>query len=679
MLESKRVPAQRLVRLGLAILGLFCGIQSAPAQLTITSPFSNQVMQRNMFGAATVSVTAYTQFPYAQVTAALIPLEGNANSPQEQQVDAFQLGQGFIHISFNAYTGWYRLKLTATAANGIADSAEVARVGVGEVFLIAGNSNAMGLPGLGAKDPSPNVISFNSWNKFLNTENITVAPTGPMPAPVFEPLKSANHIFPNGETAWYWGELGDMLFQRWGTPILFFNAAWAAANSENYRDAASGKDAYNLYVGKFWPNRQPYSNIVNTMRYMTSMTGVRAVLWSHGENDAQLGVNEEQYFENIRTLITNSRAEAGYFLPWFIARNSASNQQLEPYQPIINAQNRLIFLPDFNTFAGPDLDTIQIPRPASAHFENVPGGTQGLTHAALAWNRTLTDQEIGRVTPMQPAYTLHTGVTPSGAFPGAAFGIPFATTGNAPFGFQIQVELLDAHGQYLATVGTGNLSPVTVLLPDTLKSGDYRIRLTGQNPTVPGSISMPIHVTQSTRDIAYVNAISARPVGNDILVSWAMAPVPGLTAITVQSTTDGLNYEDLETFQVTGADASVVYGYTDPQPESNTIFYRLKLAYSNGTSAFTTIVTVFRNGAPDPWTVFPNPVTRQQFYITPVSEPAMTCRLFDAAGREHPITVSTREAVGLISVRPQYPLPAGKYILQMQAGETQQTRHIVFY
>ena len=298
----------------------------AHAQLVITSPVSNQVMQRNASGAASISVTAYAHYPYTSISAALIPIEGNANIAQEQLLEADQLTQGFLLTTFTAHTGWYRLKLTGTATNGITDSAIVARVGVGEVFLIAGNSNAMGLPGLGAKDASSNVISFNAINKTLNNENITVAPDGPMTVPSFEALKSSSNIFPNGETSWYWGELGDLLFQRWKTPVLFFNTAWAAANSENYRDAASGKDAYNLYVGKYWPNRQPYSNIANTMRYMTSLTGIRAVLWAHGENDAQLGFKETQYFDGIRTLIQNRRKDSGYNINWYISLNSASNQ-----------------------------------------------------------------------------------------------------------------------------------------------------------------------------------------------------------------------------------------------------------------------------------------------------------------------------------------------------------------
>ncbi|PSL32581.1 putative secreted protein (Por secretion system target) [Dyadobacter jiangsuensis] len=652
----------------------------AHAQLVVTSPVSNQVMQRNASGIATLSLTAYAHYPYTRISASLIPIEGNANAAQEQQVETSQLAQGFLHTVFSAHTGWYRLKLIGTAANGIIDSAVVARVGVGEVFLVAGNSNAMGLPGLGAKDASSNVVSFNAINKTLNNENITVAPDGPMPVPTFEPLKASNNIFPNGETSWYWGELGDLLFRRWKTPVLFFNTAWAAANSENYRDAASGKDAYNLYVGKYWPNRQPYSNIVNTMRYMTSLTGIRAVLWAHGENDAQLGFSETQYFDGIRTLIQNSRRDSGYNIPWYIARNSASNQLKDPYLPVLNAQNRLIALPDFNAFQGPYLDTIQIPRPVSAHFENVPGGIQGLTLAAAAWNRSLADTAMARTLPLQPAYTLHTGVTPARVYPGAAFDLPIAVTGNAPATMQIAAELLDAQGQFIAQIGTGNANPLLIRMPAKLPDGQYRIRLTGLAPITPGSISQPVYVERAFQTIEYVNTIRLRSFGSNIQVAWAVAPVPGLASMTVQKTTDGLHYNDLETLPAPAPGLSGVFGFTDNNPGSGTVFYRIKMGYNNGAIAYSTIVTLFRDGAPAPWTVFPNPVTQQQFYIMPSGQFAdVTCRLLDAAGREHPVQISAREAVGLLSVRPRYALPAGKYILQVTSAGQTRSQSVVFY
>ncbi|WP_229211741.1 T9SS type A sorting domain-containing protein [Dyadobacter arcticus] len=657
------------------------------AQLNITSPTNNQVIQRDSAGFATLSVTAYAYFPYSQIKAHLTPVEGNVHKAKEWLFDEDQVRQGFLNTTFHAETGWYQLKLIGSTLLGFQDSIIVARVGVGEVFLVAGNSNAMGLPGLGSKSASSSVISFNAVNKTLNRENITVAPDVPMQIPTFSVLEKDHFIFPGGEASWYWGELGDMLSKRWKTPVLFFNAAWAAANSENYRDAGSGKDAYNLYVGKFWPNRQPYSNIVNTLRYQTSSTGLRAILWSHGENDAQLGFKEEDYFTNIRTLIQNSRTDAGYNVPWLIARNSASNRMKDPYLPVLNAQNRLSEIKNFNVFKGPYLDTIQIPRPPSEHFENITGGIQGLTLAASAWNRSLSDSIVKKLIPHQLEYSIHTGVTPARLFPGATFSLPYRLTGQISGNIFVQAELMDRNGQFVSTAGSGKDNSVQINLPADLPNGTYRIRLTGTNAVnsgtpipgkvLPGSVSDSFYIDHNHKSIEFVNNIQARLIGTDIHISWLLASNPQLSRMVLQKTIDGYRYSDLQEFE-SPPSQSQVYGYSDKNLGENAIFYRLKMEYLDGKTTYSTVVTIFQNGGPDELIVFPNPVSEQQFYLNPQMDAPFQYSLFDITGREHPITVSDREVVGLISVRPVYALPAGNYIFRIVNDSEVKTQNVLF-
>uniref|UniRef100_UPI003F6E93B3 T9SS type A sorting domain-containing protein n=1 Tax=Dyadobacter sp. TaxID=1914288 RepID=UPI003F6E93B3 len=538
----------------------------------------------------------------------------------------------------------------------------VPRVGVGEVFMITGNSNAMGLPGLGAKDASSNVISFNKTNKTLNSENITVAPNAPMPAPAFEVLKKDNYIFPNGETAWYWGQLGDMLSGRWNCPVLFFNTAWAAANSENYRDAATGKDAYNLYVGKFWPNRQPYSNIVNTLKYLTAEMGMRAVLWSHGENDAQLGFTETNYFNHIRTLITNSRTDAGYNAPWVLARNSVSNLLPNPYLPVLNAQNRLTEIPNFNVFKGPYLDTIQIPRPVSGHFESLPGGVPGLTHAAQAWNRTLSDEFVKKLHPVLPTNQIYTGVTPGIALPGAYFNLTYRL-GNSQDQPVIQAELLDQSGNFVDTVGTGMNGNVEIRLPYDLNTGTYRIRLTARSRTIPGSISDSFYVDKSYVLLDRVNKIATRAEGDQIRISWLIAAHPYVEQLVLQKTTDGIRFSDIETFTATPRQSQVL-SYLDADVTSAAAFYRIKSKYRSGSESVSRIAAFFRNGLED-LTVFPNPVTNGYFYVRTSPGKLLSCQLFSVSGKAHSVSFSDKEIEGLTVIRPAAYISAGVYILKM--------------
>jgi len=663
------------------ILFLTSYFNELQAQLVITSPVNDQIIQQSQDQSARISITGYAYFPYSRIEAHLMPLKGNLNKKQLLIIDEEQIKQGFLSTFFNAKTGWYKLTLIGYGTNNVVDSAIISRVGVGEVFLIAGNSNAMGIPGLGSKNASENVVGFNANNKSLNQEMITVAPDEPMQLPEFSPVRSDNLIFPSGETSWYWAELGDMLSKKMNTPVLFMNAAWAAANSENYRDAAMGKDAYNLYVGKTWPNRQPYSNIKNTLRYYNSQLGIRAVLWSHGENDAQLGFTEENYFNNIKTLIEKSRQDFGYKIPWVIAVNSASTTLPNPYQPIVRAQNRLSTLPNFNTYAGPDLDTVQIPRPAHGHFENITGGKQGLTLAALAWNRILSDSLFKNMIPLSPEYAIHTGVVPSKTFPLATFTLPYQITGTKAADLKIHAELLDESGRFVDTIGRSNISPVSIHLPAGLKNGYYKIRIVRSDTILPGSASAAFYIDKKYPSTEYVSSIKARPNQQEIHVSWLVAANPQLKKMTLQKTINGETYTDLAAFDAINNEfRSHLYSFQDQNSGESSIFYRILSEYKNGETAFSTVITVFQEGALPQFVVFPNPVTRQQFYLrSDQGQSIVQCILLDINGREHPVTVTDREVIGLVYVRPIYHLPAGNYILRIKTDSHTTSQTVVFY
>ena len=650
------------------------------AQIVITSPLNNQIVQRDTLGFAKIQITAYSYFPYQRVQAKLTALPGNLNTSVTTNFETEQLVQGFLHTTMQVKNGWYKLTLTGFSSNGFVDSTSIPRVGIGEVFLVAGNSNAMGLPDLGAKDATDNVITFNATNKILNKENITVAPDLPMPAPQFSKIESRSSPFPSGETSWYWSELGDMLSQKLNLPILFLNAAWAAANSENYRDGAVGIDAFNLYVGKNWPNRQPYTNIKNTLRYYNSWLGIRAVLWAHGENDAQHGFTEEAYFNNIKTLIDNSRHDAGYTSPWILARSSAGEAYPRPYQPVINAQNRFFAIKNYQAYLGPNLDSVQIPRPTHGHFENINGGVQGLTLAATAWNRVLTDSLFWKIVPVQPKYVIHTGVTPLELKPGSSFLLPYTITGLSLNELPVHAELLNGAGEFIDTVGLGKGSPLNVILPKNLKSGKYKLRVIGSLPILPGSVSTGFYVNQSSTQNQYLNHFETRKEDQFIHVSWLMSTNPDLRRMVLQKTTNGETYVDVSSFEATNNEAnSRIYSYADQNTGEGGIFYRVVSEFSNGVKRFSPIATVFQDGAPPHFLVFPNPVTSQQFHLRYEKEnQILECKLFDISGKEHEVLTNDREMAVTITARPVSHLPAGNYILRITSDLGTSSQIILF-
>lgn len=651
------------------------------AQLAITFPTERMVLQRDPQKPVQIPVSGFAFLPFDRVEARLVALDGSLPVSEEWSLLEARPQHGSFSGSLAAQGGWYRLEVRGIFQEKPVDTVRVNRVGVGEVFLISGNSNAMGLPNLGAKGASDQVVSFNALNKSLNKEFITVAPNEPFPKPVFTPLSATNNVFPAGETPWYWGELGDMLSKRLGVPILFLNASWAAANSENWRETAEGRDTRNIYVGKNWPNRQPYSNLINTLRYINSSVGVRSILWSHGENDAaHLKISQARYYDNMRFLIQRSRQDFGQNVPWVIALASVSINLPSPYLPVVNAQKQLGNDRGFNLWPGPDTDLIQVPRPEHGHFENVNRGTQGLTEAAQAWNNSLTDEFFQKSVPVLPRGFVHTGVVPAAAPPGSRFQISYRVGSNLSAGSQVQAELLNETGAYVATVGAGSGSPLMVTLPGNLAAGQYHIRVVVQQPRLVGSLSEPLVVNPELKSPQFIRKFIAYPTEYEVTLYWLMAIDTERRSMTVQKSLDRENYEDVGPVNP-GPDTRnpQFYSYVDPNPDEGTAFYRIRTEHWNGSVHFSPSVAVFRGDAPPPFTVFPNPAERGPVFLRTDNAEQFELQLVDQQGRVVPTHVRPSEVIGLSIMEPATFINPGLYTLVVVHEAKRYSQPILFH
>jgi hypothetical protein len=676
---QERTYRENIVRCLSSIGFLLFLSKTLSAQVIITSPVNNQVVQRGLTDSASIAITGYAYQPYRSIDIKLEPQSGNTAKATQQTVPEKQVSQGFFRTQIKTRTGWYRLSITATRTDGRQDTASISKVGIGEVFLIAGNSNAMGVQDLGAVSGSENVVSFDTVNKYLNNENITVAFDEPMRSAAFRQFASKNFAYPAGETSWLWGEFGDLLFKRYGTPVLFVNAGWAAASSINYREAASGKDTFNNYVGKNWPYRQPYSNIPNTLRYFNSWLGIRSVIWSHGENDAyHVKIDQASYFGNIQYLIQRTREDFGFNVPWVIGMSTVTRNENKPYPPVIQAQMALGKLKGFNTWLGPDTDTIQVPRPDHGHFENVKGGIQGLTLCAKAWNRSMPDTFFKSIAPIQPRAFIHTGVVPASAFQGSSFTLPFASTEISATP-TYRAELIDQFGRFVVIVGTGNGSPLNINLPIGLLDGSYRIRVVGTNPILVGTTSELFEVNRKHITIGYIRRLTTEERDGKMEISWLMAANPGVRQITLQRSPDHHAYTDLKQFSaIENQTNSGVYAYTD-HIEKTSVYYRIRMDYTNGQTAFSGALAIFRENGPPRFIVFPNPATDQYFFLRPErSGEVFTCSLFDVSGREYTLVADESQVIGLTIIRPVYALAAGMYILKIKTESGTSIQRVVF-
>ncbi len=402
----------------ISLLSLLLLSSTAEAQISITFPVERIVFQRDNSNKATVQISGNYYQAVDRIEAKLTPVNGG-NTVDWTPMS--QLSNGFFSGSVSVSGGWYKLEVRGISGGNTINAPAVERVGVGEVFVIAGQSNAQGITDSRVTPPEPsddrvNIGNASNYTTGISSQDPTFymynSNTLPTPAypliPSFKKLSANDRIAPIGLTAWYWGRLGDMLAQRLNVPILFYNAGFASTTANNWRESSEGKRTQNRYCtscgeDSFFPAGYPYNNLKNTLNYYVSLTGVRSVLWHQGEaDDFTMQTSTASYVNDLTAVIQKSRQDLGFNqLSWVVSRVSYNSQKT--WQPVINAQNQIISSVA-NVYAGPSTDNIDIPRlgpPADVHFTG-----NGLPAVAEAWfNAIVQSNVITNATP-RPATPL---------------------------------------------------------------------------------------------------------------------------------------------------------------------------------------------------------------------------------------------------------------------------------
>ncbi|WP_310587677.1 sialate O-acetylesterase [Fibrella rubiginis] len=407
-------------------------------------------------------------------------------------------------------------------------------VGIGEVFITAGQSNARGF-GLGDNDlgtDTDRVSGIDTINHYYPSNLPALSSAGtPMPYATYVPLTAGKRIFPMGESTWGWAELGDYIVNRFNVPVAFYNAGWDSSIIENWNNTAKGVPTCNIYYcAANWPNLQPYTNIRQIMSYYAATGGVRAVLWHQGESENARSSTISLYAARLDSLIRQTRQDFnGRNMPWVVARVSFDGTTTTP--AVVAQQNQVINTPNFGVFEGPLNDTILNrgggqpnvhfgnalrPSPHPRYYLNngpsVPLN-MGLSRFARNWNNSLTNsffQTAQPILPVQFAATESAIAAQGGAFSGGdSVWVKFASLGTYNIGNQWQVQALDAKGRFKATLGSAATSPVRVRWPDSLSVGDYRVRVVSTSPVVAGAPT-PVFTVVGRADLSISSAARRR-------------------------------------------------------------------------------------------------------------------------------------------------------------------------
>ncbi len=218
--------------------------------------------------------------------------------------------------------GWYTVTVTAYKGGKIAAQRTIAHVGVGEVFIGAGQSNSVNSAQYQIIQKSGMVSSFDGEMWRLAND------------PQFGVHEPGNR---NGS---YYPAFGDAMYARYKVPIGIASTGHGATIIEQWLPGGPG--LFDYTVGRM---------------KQFGVGGFRAVLWHQGETSVGLKLTDpDTEYRNMRRLINASYEAAGWCFPWFVAKVSYQS----PEEPI-DENMRTVHQRLWDTgvaLQGPDTDTL---------------------------------------------------------------------------------------------------------------------------------------------------------------------------------------------------------------------------------------------------------------------------------------------------------------------------------
>jgi len=315
----------------------------------VDAPVANQIFQRQTLKEGVVHVAGKVTDTGAD--AVVITVSSMDKAPRDlgiAPVTAAIGDGGKFEKDVTVPAGaWYEIGVRASS-HGVKkeEGAAVAPIGMGEVFVTGGQSNSTNFGEVKTKSETGMVMVFDGkgWS------------------PAADPLPGVD-----GKGGGPWCVFGDLMAERYHVPIGIVPVGKGSTSVRQWLPKGDVVEiepsrTYGLKKnaeGKWVNEGTLYDRMVERMKQL-GPHGFRAMLWHQGESDAHQAEGHtlpgKDYRVMLERVITESRKEVGWNVPWFVATASWGSPQT-PDDPDTRAAQAAV-VSDGVAMAGPDTDKL---------------------------------------------------------------------------------------------------------------------------------------------------------------------------------------------------------------------------------------------------------------------------------------------------------------------------------
>jgi len=252
--------------------------------------------------------------------------------------------------------GWYKVEVKTIDKAKAEHTATVERVGVGLVFITSGQSNSLPRgPELMKADDRVSSFNGSAWKQGS------------------DPQLGFTNDLPNLGSVW--PVMANALVKKYNVPV------------------AVTLTGYGGQPVRMWQVDGDHYNAIKQALAYVGKNGCAAILWHQGESDSMESTPAKKYSGMLQKLMDTSRTDAGWDVPWVIARVSyigilaGTPGEMEKRNAVIAGEEAVCNGKD--TFVGPTTDDLTGPKYRQA--DNAHFNTAGLKVHGQRWVDSLIE------------------------------------------------------------------------------------------------------------------------------------------------------------------------------------------------------------------------------------------------------------------------------------------------